>query len=89
MAKIQKQNSEGGSFFQVLKTVCCNRAELELFAMTARRLWLRRNSLIHEGVFLHPNQLIREVQASLEDFQLVNARGDEVFKQNEEARTVD
>jgi hypothetical protein len=34
--------------------------QLALMAVICRRIWLRRNSLIFEGIFLHPNTLMME-----------------------------
>jgi hypothetical protein len=50
----------------------CDTKEVELFAVTARRIWLRRNSTIHGEKFIHPSQLLREAQTSLEEFRRVN-----------------
>jgi hypothetical protein len=50
----------------------CNKEDLELFAVTARRIWLRRNSVVHGEPFTHPSQLLREAQNSLEDFQWIH-----------------
>jgi hypothetical protein len=36
-----------------------NSFELEMFAAIARRLWLRRNAVIFEGLFDHPNKILR------------------------------
>lgn len=38
----------------------------------ARRIWMRRNELVHIGKFIHPTQLLREAEAALEDFQRIN-----------------
>ncbi|XP_062147888.1 uncharacterized protein LOC133856866 [Alnus glutinosa] len=38
----------------------------------ARKLWLRRNSLVFGGVFISPNQLMREVVISIENFKRAN-----------------
>ena len=35
--------------------------EVELFSVIARRIWLRRNQLVHESSFLHPTQLLRVI----------------------------
>lgn len=32
--------------------------ELGLFEVITRNLWWRRNQLVHDGVFTHPNQLV-------------------------------
>ena len=50
--------------------------EMELFAVTARRIWLRRNSLIHENIFAHPTQLLRDARQSLEEFYRANNKAE-------------
>jgi hypothetical protein len=59
----------------VLETLMrrCSSVNIELWAVLARKLWLRRNSIVFGGVFISPNQLIREVVISIEDFKRANA----------------
>jgi ribonuclease HI len=51
----------------------CDQTEVELFAVIARKIWLRRNQVVHGGSFSHPNQVLREAVSILEDFRLSNA----------------
>ncbi|XP_042980109.1 uncharacterized protein LOC122310294 [Carya illinoinensis] len=37
--------------------------------IVARSIWLRRNKLLFEGSFLHPNQVLKQASQSLEDFK--------------------
>jgi hypothetical protein len=60
------------SFFEAMMRRC-NKEDLELFAVTARKIWLRRNSVIHGEQFSHPTQLLREAQNSLEEFQRIHS----------------
>ena len=46
----------------------CESNEIELFVVTARCLWLRRNAFLHGEKFLDPNQLVCEPQESLVAF---------------------
>lgn len=52
---------------------CClarfTNEELDLLAVLARRILLRRNALIFEGVFIHPNNVYAEAATSLEEFK--------------------
>jgi ribonuclease HI len=72
--RLQKMGGVNGCFASVLDAVLgrCNQEEIELFAVTARRIWLRRNSLIHGEKFAHPTQLARDAQNAFEEFQKVN-----------------
>jgi hypothetical protein len=38
----------------------------------ARRVWLQRNDIVHEGILTHPTQIMLEAQKALEDFQRAN-----------------
>ncbi|XP_059446670.1 uncharacterized protein LOC132178237 [Corylus avellana] len=60
--KFQKSCFEGPFFLPVVEGMLrvCGQQEFALFAGIARRLWLRRNALIHEGDFLHPNILVQQ-----------------------------
>jgi hypothetical protein len=73
LAKIQKCGNTGIDFPNIVRKglVQCEREEFELFAITARRLWLRRNSVVHGESFTHPTQLMREAKMSLAEFQRV------------------
>jgi hypothetical protein len=44
----------------------------KLWTVLARKLWLRRNSVVFGGVFISPNQLMREAVISIEDFKRAN-----------------
>ena len=39
---------------------------------TARRVWLRRNDVVHQGILTHPSQLLMDAQKALEDFHRAN-----------------
>ena len=36
-----------------------------MFAVIAKKIWARRNAVIHEDFFQHPNQLVREAKEML------------------------
>jgi hypothetical protein len=71
---LQKSHAQGLCFLELLEIVInrCSRKEVELFAVTARRIWLRRNDVVHGGFLTHTSQVIAEAVMALEDFQRVN-----------------
>ncbi len=38
-----------------------------------RKIWLRKNSIVHEGKFKHPSQVLREAKESFVEFKRNNA----------------
>jgi len=46
--------------------------DLELVVVVARKIWFRRNEVMHRGDFLRPNQLFVDASNSLNDFRRVN-----------------
>ncbi|XP_059436152.1 uncharacterized protein LOC132169081 [Corylus avellana] len=71
--KFQKSHFEGPSFLQVVEGMLKSWDQMEFaqFANIARRIWLRRNELIHGGVFLNPNLLIQQAIRAVTLFHLV------------------
>jgi hypothetical protein len=69
---LEQLKADFQKFFEVLMGRC-TKEELEFFAVTARKIWLRRNSVIHGECFSHPTQLLREAQNSLEEFQRIQS----------------
>jgi hypothetical protein len=53
----QKSCSLGTNFLSTFAffLMLCSKDELDLLAVLARRIWLRRNTLVFEGTFIHPN----------------------------------
>jgi len=49
----------------------CNILELELIAVMPRKIWFRRNGLVHGGDFIHPQQVFRETSTSNDGFKRV------------------
>ena len=43
-----------------------------MFAVTARRIWLRRNDVLLGGLFTHPAQVLCEAKRAVEEFHHVN-----------------
>ena len=73
--KLQKSMDEGRDFLGVVEAVLakCSPEDIGFFAGAARRLWLRRNEVVHGGAFVHPNTLVHSIQPAMEDF--IMARG--------------
>ena len=46
--------------------------ELEIIVVVARRIWMRRNEVVHGGAFTDPRQLFFSAVSGLEDFQKSN-----------------
>ncbi|XP_059436284.1 uncharacterized protein LOC132169234 [Corylus avellana] len=44
--------------------------DLNLFALTAKRIWARRNTVIHGGEFLHPCKIAQEAESMLSDYHM-------------------
>jgi hypothetical protein len=51
-----------------------NEEDIRLFAGLSRLLWLRRNELIYEGKFSHPNMLVQRVVNQVADFDKAMVR---------------
>jgi hypothetical protein len=72
----QKRFSWGDNLVKVLTSLqdCCKWEELALRAVIVRRIWLQRNSVVHNGCFTHPNMVYREVFLAQEDFKSCNSK---------------
>ena len=77
--KLQKSPCDMREFLQVFMEVVlrCDIEEVELFAVLARCLWLRRNDFVHGGNLTHPSQVVQDAEATLEDFCQVNSIGEQ------------
>jgi len=49
--------------------MCCNNDDLDLLAVLARWIWLRRNTLVFEGTFIHPNIVFKGAVDALDEFK--------------------
>lgn len=70
--KFQKCSTTRSSFIKVAEKffLTCSAMELRLFTGLARRLWLRRNDLIHGGSFVPPEIIFSQATRAMEDFQV-------------------
>lgn len=64
----QKSSCEATNFIEILDYLFqqCNREDMDLFATTARSIWSRRNNVLHEGPFHHPNYVAKEAVLSVQ-----------------------
>ncbi|XP_059440878.1 uncharacterized protein LOC132173397 [Corylus avellana] len=74
--KRKKSISEHQDFAQLFEAMIgrYDKHELELFTVVARKVWMRRNTVVHGGDFIPPNQVFLMAEAGLEDFQRVNTQ---------------
>jgi hypothetical protein len=72
--RIQKRAVENQSFLHVVEGIFkdCDSDVIKLFVGVARRLWLRRNPLIHEGIFVPPAVLMKQSSDAVEDYRKAN-----------------
>jgi hypothetical protein len=77
ITKFQKRVCGERLFIQVFEALMgrCEMEDLELFATTARQIWLRRNEVIHGGSFTHPTQVASNAHMSLDEFRKANEVG--------------
>jgi hypothetical protein len=77
--KLQKCSTGIDDFRQLFREVIqrCEKEDVELFAVVARRLWLRRNDFIHGGNFTHPAHVLIDSEKALTKFQTVNEKSQE------------
>jgi hypothetical protein len=75
--KLMKSTLKGPRFINVVEEVLQNgnEEETKLFVGLARKLWLRRNEILHGGRFCGPDAMIEQVKKAIEDFEL--ASGDD------------
>jgi hypothetical protein len=77
---IQKSSSAGINFnYSIFEEIIehLEYEDLALWAVIARNIWFRRNSVVHGGAFSSPEKVIREATTSLEEFKAANLRDTE------------
>jgi hypothetical protein len=50
----------------------CDEEELRLFVRIARRVWFRRNEVVHGGSFTHPTILVQQATNVVLEFSAAN-----------------
>lgn len=68
---MQKSSVAGRTFVEVMEYLFnrCSAADVETYAEVARRLWFRRNSIVHGGECTHPNILVSSTVAFIADYR--------------------
>jgi hypothetical protein len=81
--KLQKCGTEGRDFLQIFKAISqrCDKNDVELFAVVARKIWFKRNGVVHGESFIHPTQLLKEAEIALGEFQRCSSLGGETRKE--------
>jgi ribonuclease HI len=89
-SKIQKSSFHNSDFLRVAEELWgkCDIEEFQLFVVTARRLWLRRNDVIYKNSFTHPDTIVLKAKIALEEFQKVQAKTEASQDNGLEGRTV-
>jgi hypothetical protein len=80
LKKFQKSSLGGPTFGGVVVEELfkmCDEEELRLFVGIAKRIWFRRNEVVHGGPFTHPNVLVQQARQPLIDFSEANFREEE------------
>lgn len=77
--KFQKSSNNGPDFLAIVEEMFsrCQPEELGLFAVVARRIWLRRNEVVHGGPFQHPSMLMHHATRAAEEFHEVAQTGNQ------------
>ena len=69
----QKSLRMEANFFHLAESfyLRCEKEDFWVFVAIAQKLWFCRNSLIHEGNFSHPNNMVREAMSAIEELDTV------------------
>lgn len=68
---IQKSSTVAEDFFSIFSYICdrLNDGGMELFAMIAHKIWLRRNRLVFGGSVQSPSCLLKGATEELDEFR--------------------
>jgi ribonuclease HI len=77
--KIQKSHFDGPNFMEVVEGIFkkCEEEEINLFVGLARKIWFRRNEVVHGGSFTHPNVLVQQAKEAVAEFKAANIHVDQ------------
>jgi ribonuclease HI len=78
--KIQKSFFLGPDFLQVVEGLFnkCELEELIQFATLARRMWLRRNEVVHGGALTHPHIVMQQTMKAIQEYALAQEKVEEI-----------
>jgi hypothetical protein len=66
----------------------CDEDEIKLFVGLARKIWFRRNEVLHGGSFTHPNVLVQRAMSSVAEFLHANTLEEHGHKEERRERLV-
>jgi ribonuclease HI len=71
----QKSQFQEDDFFKIAEGMMnrCTMDEFQHFVVMTRRIWLRRNKLLHEGIFSHPDSVVSHATEALREYHQVQA----------------
>jgi hypothetical protein len=74
LKKFQKSSCRGQTFKQLAAEMfqICEEEELCRFIGIARRIWFRRNEVVHNGPFMHPKILLQQAGEAWDLFVAAN-----------------
>ncbi|XP_041017966.1 uncharacterized protein LOC121260189 [Juglans microcarpa x Juglans regia] len=81
---LQKSTLRAVSFKEIFEQLNaqCETETMELFAMTARGIWQRRNKSVFEGSFLHPNLISQNAAQQLEEYKAAQLGSNSTTRRN-------
>jgi hypothetical protein len=76
---LQKRHSQEDDFLKLVEnlTAVISKEDLGLFAVTAKGIWQRRNTFIHEGRFVHPNKIVNSARETYSLYQRAQRKNDD------------
>ncbi|XP_059429074.1 uncharacterized protein LOC132162872 [Corylus avellana] len=76
--KIQKGSFSGPEFMQAVEGIfsACTKEDIVQFVGLVRRIWLRRNDVLHGGVFSHPRELVQRNLHAIEEYKQAQDDGE-------------
>jgi hypothetical protein len=69
--KIQKSSLTGPDFMQIIESIfyVCSEEETIQFVGLVHRIWLKRNEVLHGGIFTHPRELVLQALRVVEEYK--------------------
>ncbi|XP_059440462.1 uncharacterized protein LOC132172916 [Corylus avellana] len=78
-SKLQKCTSGGDDFCKLVENMMeiLTREDMELFAIIAKKIWKRRNDVVHGQPFSHPSVVVKQAIEQLQLYRMVNVKYEE------------
>lgn len=72
-AKFQKCVFDGPDFLHAAEGMLekCDETEFQIFVGNARRIWLRRNEVVHRGFFSHLKMIVRQTLMAVQNYHSI------------------